>query len=278
MRARYLWPFGFLLGCHGDLDGRPAAPTKQPAPPGRATSIAPAASGVDREVEPNERTKEVTLDRFAINVPVDATLTTDPKSDDATTTATFERPGGFTLLVSIRKRDPGEYCARMLESDADVFKSAKVPGADRLERVRVGEYEGVLAVGRARPSSPNVKFLGHAQLEVCKPRELVADLKLVLADRDISDADRASLLGLAASLRRLPVADVPNDQCIENQVASACTTACDQGDAESCTKLGYLTYHGDGVAKDRNAALKLFERACKAGSEKGCRAIKLIKP
>jgi TPR repeat protein len=46
--------------------------------------------------------------------------------------------------------------------------------------------------------------------------------------------------------------------------------SCASGVARSCNNLGVLYDNGQGVAKDRAAALSWFERACSAGEPLGC--------
>jgi TPR repeat protein len=50
----------------------------------------------------------------------------------------------------------------------------------------------------------------------------------------------------------------------------ACRAACDTGDGFGCADLGSFYDEGDGVPRDRAAALAHYERACELGAPPGC--------
>jgi hypothetical protein len=64
----------------------------------------------------------------------------------------------------------------------------------------------------------------------------------------------------------------PEKACPENdRDASRCISACDDGDASSCTDLGLMYAAGrGGLTKDQARAVTLFQRACDAGNMRGC--------
>ena len=45
---------------------------------------------------------------------------------------------------------------------------------------------------------------------------------------------------------------------------------CAGGNAESCSKLGFLYYEGQGVKQDYQKAAQLFQKACDSGEVGGC--------
>jgi len=150
-------------------------------------------------------------------------------------------------------------------------------GSSGPEDVRLDQGNAVLVIGRApsqRSSAPS--FLGTAALTLCQPNAVIATIVMAVPDRDFAPEDRAHILAMASSLRRAPVPEAPIAQCLENEEPDACASACDGGDADSCVKLGYLKHSGEEVARDEAGARALFERGCKAGSDKGCRALKIL--
>ena len=46
--------------------------------------------------------------------------------------------------------------------------------------------------------------------------------------------------------------------------------ACDLGDADGCSGLGFMHHRGRGVPRSFERAAALFEQACEAGSARGC--------
>jgi hypothetical protein len=64
----------------------------------------------------------------------------------------------------------------------------------------------------------------------------------------------------------------PGKACREDDYdASRCISACDDGDASSCTDLGLMYAAGrGGLTKDEPRAVTLFQRACNAGNMRGC--------
>ena len=61
------------------------------------------------------------------------------------------------------------------------------------------------------------------------------------------------------------------------QKAETFEKACDAGDALSCSSLGLLYNHGDGVAQDRTRAVALLLKACRLGMPKACGWLKGLK-
>ncbi len=55
--------------------------------------------------------------------------------------------------------------------------------------------------------------------------------------------------------------------------ASAFGRACDLGFAEGCVALGNMTENGQGLSKEPDAALKLFDKACSLDSSDGCEKV-----
>jgi hypothetical protein len=91
-----------------------------------------------------------------------------------------------------------------------------------------------------------------------------------------STALRVPTAGRAASNRGQqqvnPNPKRPEKACPENDTdASRCISACDDGDASSCTDLGLMYAAGrGGLTKDAARAVTLFQRACDAGNMRGC--------
>ena len=52
--------------------------------------------------------------------------------------------------------------------------------------------------------------------------------------------------------------------------------ACDGGEIKECLKLGYTYYFGNGVAKDIYKAMKLFQKACDGGVIEGCNLLQKL--
>ena len=48
------------------------------------------------------------------------------------------------------------------------------------------------------------------------------------------------------------------------------TTACDKGNADGCSALGYMYQNGEGVARDDFKATSLYRKACDGGIARGC--------
>jgi len=78
---------------------------------------------------------------------------------------------------------------------------------------------------------------------------------------------RAALI-LLVSLALSPVA--VRADCPSGDLAG-CTTQCDAGDGEACSKLGamYRT-DGRGVVRDEHRALELYRKGCSLGSTSSC--------
>jgi hypothetical protein len=64
-------------------------------------------------------------------------------------------------------------------------------------------------------------------------------------------------------------------QCVDaaSPVISQNQMACDAGDARACAVLGVMNENGDGVSKDQDRALELYERACAGGYAWGCQQL-----
>ena len=60
-------------------------------------------------------------------------------------------------------------------------------------------------------------------------------------------------------------ADAPRDEVDESPVQ-----ACERGDAQACTRLGYDAEMGQGVPTDISQAIVWYRRACEAGDAAGC--------
>src|SRR5262245_40342005 len=54
------------------------------------------------------------------------------------------------------------------------------------------------------------------------------------------------------------------------ETVQAYQTGCDRAVAASCTNLGRLYFHGDGVSRDLVKARALYEKACTANDAMGC--------
>ena len=48
---------------------------------------------------------------------------------------------------------------------------------------------------------------------------------------------------------------------------------CNNGNAGSCVKLGFLYYNGDGVKQDYKKAREFYNKACEMGEALGCSAL-----
>ena len=50
--------------------------------------------------------------------------------------------------------------------------------------------------------------------------------------------------------------------------------ACDGGNMGGCVNLGDAYYNGNGVTKDFNKAAQLYQKACDGGNMRGCNVLK----
>lgn len=68
----------------------------------------------------------------------------------------------------------------------------------------------------------------------------------------------------------IPASAIPARLQQTEEEVTRITTECAGGKPDSCTQLGLLYAHGQGVAKDEKRAAKLYQRACDAGHAPGC--------
>ncbi len=52
---------------------------------------------------------------------------------------------------------------------------------------------------------------------------------------------------------------------------------CEDKNAESCYKLGFMYASGDGVEQDNKKAKKLYKKACDGGNAEGCISLEMLK-
>jgi hypothetical protein len=68
--------------------------------------------------------------------------------------------------------------------------------------------------------------------------------------------------------------DATRGQALYRQTAGMYDAQCKRGDGGACHALGFMYENGHGVASDHVQAVRLWNRACAAGSREGCEAAK----
>lgn len=105
----------------------------------------------------------------------------------------------------------------------------------------------------------------------------------LLGLKDVTDADRAraaKLLATGCAGRAAgPCAELASrahEDGNDPLAAALVRAACDNGEAEACSNLGFLYERGLGVPADRDVALTFYQQACDGGSAAGCRNVAIF--